>query len=76
MSARPASCREPSCGESIFFIVSARDPKKLVPVDADSLNDEDLEALDRGEALTFDRARGHISHFTTCPAAARFSGRR
>ena len=76
MSRLPASCRESSCGESIFFIVSARDPKKLVPVDADSLNDEDLEALDRGEEITFDRARGHVSHFTTCPAASKFTGRR
>lgn len=73
---RPIECREHSCREPIFFVVSAKDPAKRVPVDADSLNDEDLEALDRGEDVTFDRGRGHVSHFTTCTAACKFTRRR
>jgi len=39
---------------------------KNMPVDAESLTDEDLEILGRGEALDY-RHNDHVSHFDTCP---------
>ena len=69
---KTAVCRENGCRAPILFLNSPRSGKS-VPVDAESLNEEDAEALCRGESVDFDKARGHISHFSTCKNPNRFS---
>jgi len=44
---------------------------KNMPVDADSLTEEDVETIRAGEELPY-RHGEHVSHFETCPAAAKF----
>jgi hypothetical protein len=59
-----AKCR--SCGAYIVWLKTKAG--KNMPVDADSLDDVDLEA-EAGEMPLFDPSAGHISHFATCPNA-------
>lgn len=58
-------CR--ACGEAIVFLQTRNG--RRIPVNAETV-------LDPGET-DFDESRGHVSHFDTCPDAARFrrSGR-
>lgn len=74
MPLKTATCREESCKAPMVWLVSNRDPAKNVPVDADSLSDDDVELLERREPVTFDPAR-HVSHFKTCKTPQRFTGR-
>lgn len=71
--AKAAECREQKCKAAIFFLISQRDPRKKVPVDAETVTDEDLFELENGEDVFFDSARGHVSHFRTCRAPRQFS---
>lgn len=67
-----SSCR--SCGAEIGWVVTSKG--KNMPVDAESLSDEDLEVLGRvGEKLDY-RHGEHISHFSTCPESKDWKGGR
>ena len=59
------------CDAKIAFTVTSSG--KWMPVDADSLNDEDVELLGRvgGEKVEY-RHGDHMSHFATCPEADSF----
>lgn len=56
-------CR--ACGAAIVWLKSSGN--RNVPVDA---------ATVRGRPERFDGREGHVSHFTTCPDADKFRGRR
>jgi hypothetical protein len=71
---KTSECRERECRAAIVFLSSLTAIGKKVPVDVESLNEEDIEMLDRGEEVGFQRARGHVSHFTSCKNPKRFSG--
>ncbi len=57
-----SKCR--SCGAYIIWLKTSTG--KNIPVDADSLDDVEIEG---GEKPIFDAKAGHISHFATCPNA-------
>lgn len=42
---------------------------KSMPVDADSIDEDELERAEDGTPL-FDAGLGHVSHFATCPHAS------
>lgn len=65
-------CDEETCKSEIIFLKSNKSGK-FVPVDLESLTDEDSELVDRGEEVEYDASKGHISHFTTCTKPRRFS---
>ena len=69
---RTSRCDESACKAEIIFL---KNPKtdKFVPVDVDSLSEEDQELLDRGEEIAYDSSTGHVSHFKTCSNPRRFS---
>ena len=52
-------CR--SCARSIVWMPTAKG--KTMPVDAETVGRDDTE---------YDPAKGHISHFATCPDAQKF----
>lgn len=61
-------CR--GCNAEIAFVGTRSG--KLMPIDADSLNDEDIEILGRvGERLQYEHGR-HEPHHATCPEAVKF----
>lgn len=64
----PNICK--GCSKEIYFLKSAKG--KLVPVDAETVNE--VERLNLDKAL-YDSKR-HTSHFTTCPQAASFTKKR
>lgn len=70
---KTSRCRESTCKAEFVWLVSAKDASKHVPVDLDSLNDDDIDALERREEVTFSSESGHVSHFTTCKAPRQFS---
>jgi hypothetical protein len=72
---RTVRCEEESCKAEFVYLVSAKTGKACVPVDVETLSDDDLDALERGEDVTFDSTRGHVSHFKTCTNPRRFSHR-
>lgn len=57
-------CR--SCKAEIAFVITRKGNK--MPVDVESLTDEDLELMEKGEPVPF-RYNDHVSHFQTCPSA-------
>lgn len=57
------------CEQEIAFLKTASG--KTMPVDAESLSEEDVELINRGDQPEF-RYNDHVSHFATCPAAAEF----
>lgn len=57
-------CR--SCDESIVWMRT--NTGKNMPVDADTVDEADLETTEDGAPL-FDHQKGHVSHFATCPHA-------
>jgi hypothetical protein len=63
-----AKCR--SCGAYIVWLKTSTG--KNMPVDADSLDEAEIE---HGERPVFDAKEGHISHFATCPDAGKFRKR-
>jgi len=63
-------CR--SCEAEIAFVKTKRG--KAMPVDAESLTEEDVEILGRvGEEVAY-RHGEHVSHFSTCPDADKYRG--
>jgi len=60
---KTTACRSEECGQEIAFTRTPRG--KLMPVDAETLSDEDLEQLARGEEIIY-RHGEHESHFNTC----------
>jgi hypothetical protein len=70
---RTKTCREASCGVEFVWLDSVKSPGKFVPVDVDTLSEEDVELLERGEPVAYDERR-HVSHFRTCTEANTFSG--
>lgn len=66
----PKAC---DCGTQIAFVLTRKG--KHMPVDADSLSEEDVELLNRpGQSVDY-RHGDHVSHFTTCPKAKEFRKR-
>lgn len=63
-------CR--ACPQEIVFLLTKKGNK--MPVDVDSLTEEDVAALEAREDVEF-RYNEHVSHFKTCPAAKQFSSR-
>ena len=61
MSRRIAACR--SCREDIYWFENPATGKKI-PIDAESLSDEDIEDEDIELDLSY-----MVSHFATCPQA-------
>lgn len=61
------------CRAQIYFLRNSKKDGSLgwIPVDAESLNGEDLHKLGSGE-LIFYRWKDHVSHFKTCPNAREF----
>ena len=66
-------CREYACQAEIVFLTTKWG--NLMPVDAESLTDEDCELLDGREQVEF-RPGEHVSHFSTCIAPDKFRGGR
>ena len=66
------SCR--SCGAHVLWMSAGGAP---MPVNFESVDVDNLEAVDElGLTPLFDRERGHVSHFATCPQAAEWRRRR
>ena len=63
-----ANCK--ACKAEIYFLVAQSG--KVVPVDADSLDDLEIGDLKAGEKRLFNVKKGHVSHFATCPFANDF----
>lgn len=53
------TCRR--CPAKIVFLYTKN--QKAIPVDADTVKEGDVE---------FDAAKGHVTHFQTCPEAKKF----
>ena len=64
-------CKEKGCGMMIVFLFNP-DTEKMVPVDMDSLNRNELTKVIRGENFNYERGR-HVSHYKTCKNPDRFS---
>jgi hypothetical protein len=58
-----------SCFQAIIF--ARTKTGSLLPVNVDTLSNEELEKYKSGEEITF-RYGIHISHFATCPDAKLF----
>jgi len=61
-------CR--SCGKEIFFLKTKNE--KLIPINADSISEEDKRLLAEGKEVYFDLKKGHVTHFADCPSANRW----
>lgn len=62
MSFKPSNCTY--CGEKIAWTKSRKG--KNVPVDVESLSEEDVEILGRKDEALGYRYKGHVCHFETC----------
>ena len=51
------------CDQDIAFLITKKGKK--MPVDAESLSEDDVAVLEQGESVDF-RWGDHISHFGTC----------
>lgn len=70
MRRQNATSKCSGCGAEVGWVITKRG--KRMPVDAESLTDEDVEILGRvGESLDY-RHGDHTSHFGTCPKAGEF----
>lgn len=58
-----------ACGAEIAFLKTG---KGFMPTDWESLNPVDKRNYIEGLRVEFDAKRGHVSHFATCPEAAKF----
>lgn len=60
----------PLCNQEIFFLKYKKKDKTegKMPVNAESVNDEDRESLAAGENIWF-RYKDHVSHFSNCAYA-------
>lgn len=59
------------CGKEFYFLHTSNG--RSIPVNAESLSKEELEAVKRpaGHKVFFNYQK-HITHFADCPSAARF----
>lgn len=62
-----AQCR--ACNKEIYFLKTEKG--RFIPVNAESLNESELNDCRAGLKRLFVPAR-HISHFADCPAAGTF----
>ena len=69
-----AICRENKCGKEIYFAINA-ETDKTIPVDADSMTQDEIDWASRGLEWDYDKTR-HISHYKTCTNPNRFSKRK
>jgi len=60
-------CR--SCGKRIVFLKT--DSGKKIPINYETLSNEDIENLEQGEEVLFDSTL-HISHFSDCPQSKKW----
>ncbi len=58
-----------ACGAKIAFLKTG---KGFMPTDWESLNSVDKRNYIEGLRVEFNEKRGHVSHFATCPEAAKF----
>ena len=67
------TCESPECKAEMVFL---KNPKsgKMVPVDVDSLSEEDVQELEAEREIQWDNAR-HVSHYKTCKDPQRFTSR-
>lgn len=59
-----------SCNKEIAFLVTRKN-NKFIPVDYDSLSDEEKSLLKEDKTVYFEQFR-HVSHFATCPFANKY----
>lgn len=57
------------CNSAIVFLKTKTG--KDMPVDIDSISEEEKGKIIKGEIVSFEYGR-HISHFATCPKANKF----
>jgi hypothetical protein len=59
-----------ACKKEIYFLQTKSG--KLIPVNADSISEDDKMLLDKGNVILFEPAKKHITHFSDCPDAKKF----
>ena len=73
----PTPCRELTCTGLIAWLAGKVNPKTgtpaNVPVDWDSLSNDEKERYERGERFGYDKSAGHYSHYETCTKPGRFA---
>lgn len=62
-----ARCKE--CGAEIYFLTTKKGKK--IPVDADSMTEEDVQDIKTGNKRLF-RYGDHVAHFLTCTDPDKF----
>lgn len=67
----PKTCVEKNCGMKFYYIKN-QETSKFIPVDVDSLSEDDIQKLQRFDTVYYDKTR-HVSHFKTCKNPNRFS---
>lgn len=67
-----AYCKEPDCGKEIIFLFN-RETGKTVPVDLDSMKEEEIYRHKNRTAKVYYNKSYHISHFKTCSKPFDFS---
>jgi hypothetical protein len=68
-------CSYSPCSKDICFILNPK-TNKLVPVDADSMTNEELKAFNDSEVVVCYNPVHHVSHFKTCLNPNLFSKRK
>jgi len=58
-----------ACNKEIYFLQTKNG--KNIPVNAETLSEEEVKQIANGEKVIFDSKR-HISHFADCPEANKF----
>lgn len=58
-----------ACKKEIYFLKT--NSGKLIPVNAETLNDSELHDLQNNMQRLFDSDR-HVTHFTDCPKSNKF----
>ncbi len=67
-----AFCKEPTCKREIFFLFN-QETGNTVPVDPDSMLEEEIYRYKTGsDTVYFDKSY-HVSHFKTCRKPDNFS---
>ena len=72
---KTSRCKHPKCNAIIVWLKTVKG--KNMPVDMESLTEDDITDLDLGESEhPLYRHGEHTSHFETCVAAQEFKDRR
>lgn len=70
------ACAQDGCPGRFVYLASAVKVGKFVPTDLATVSEDDLARLARGDSVTYNSGRGHVSHFLTCTNPGRFGRRR